>query len=177
MSNAITGIKVASILLLVLLSGCSTASQVFWSRPVIQDSLPAGFDTLALTADRRIAVFSKDSSGKKISCAEALPDVAISSEVDSSVKLAIKKLEAELGVEAAESVKQAISVAYQRTETSDLVRQLGWQLCQGYLNGAITNEHYFYLLERLVLASLVKVEASSGASSKDLQSLFTPLKK
>jgi len=168
-------ITVLPILLVMFLGGCATSGQVFFSRPVIEKDIKSGFNTLALTADRRIAVFTSN-EGKKISCAEALPDVAISSEVHSSVNVALKKLEDELSVEAAESIKQAISVAYQRTEKSDLVRQLGWQLCQGYLNGAITDEHYFYLLERLVLASLVKVDSDNGGSSNDLKNLFTPLK-
>ena len=158
----------------------STLSQTFWGRPVIED-VPDGFNTLALTADRRTAVFKSDKTNKKNptgikACAEALPDVAISSEVDSSLKMALKTAEQVLDVDAAESIKQALTVAYQKTEKSDLVRQFGWQICQSFFNNAISEADYLRLLETMVIASLVNTTDKKGSNILDLKALLPQAK-
>lgn len=169
-------IRVAILTLMIPLSGCSTLSQTFWQRPVIED-VPGGFNTLSLTADRRIAVFKSDKSDKKnykgeLACAEAFPDVAVSSDVESAIKATLKAAEQDATFNLDENFKQAITLAYQRTETSDLVRQLGWQICQGYLNGAIEKKEYLRLLETMVIASLVKVDSSDESSVSNLKSIL-----
>lgn len=142
------------------LMACSTYSQTFFTRPVIED-VPGGFNTLSLTADRRVAIFKSDKTDPEnpiglMACAEALPDVALSSTVESELKATIEAAgKGELDAEAAEKLTQALTVAYQRTEKSDLVRQLGWQLCQGFLNGAVSNDDYRRLLEMMVVSSLI----------------------
>lgn len=171
-----TVIRFTLILSSILLSGCAALSQTFWQRPVIED-VPGGFNTLALTADRRIAVFKSDKSDKdnykgEKACAEAQPDVALSSEVESKLTAAIKDATLDGSAELSESVKQAITLAYQRTENSDLVRQLGWQICQGYLNGAITESDYLRLLETMVIAALVDTELKDKASIQQFKELL-----
>ena len=171
----VTGLfRVVLISTTISLGGCSTVGQVFFDRPVIQDKFKNDQTyALSLTADRRIAVFTTRGSDKKrLSCAEALPDVAVSSDVESSIKLALKELDKDASLDTAEKVKQAITVAYQRTEKSDLVRQLGWQLCQAYLNDAIDDKGYFYLLERLVVASLVDTKDKDDDDTNALHKLL-----
>lgn len=167
-------IKILAITLTLPLSGCSTLSQTFWTRPVIED-VPGGFNTLSLTADRRVAIFKSDKTDIKNptglkACAEALPDVAVSSTVESELKAAIKAAEkGELSAEAAEKLTQELTIAYQRTEKSDLVRQLGWQLCQGHLNGAISHTDYMRLLEMMVVASLVNPDDDGGSDMETIR--------
>jgi len=155
------------------LTGCSTFSQTFWSRPVIED-VPGGFNTLSLTADRRIAIFKSDKTDKQnpvgqLACAEALPDVAISTKVKSSFEAALEAAgKAEASGEMSEELEQLLKIAYQRTEKSDLVRQLGWQICQGYLNNAIQEDDYVGLVKAMVYATLVDTDETA------LKSLLSP---
>ncbi len=170
--------KIVSIALISLMaSGCSTFGQTFWGRPVIED-VPGGFNTLSLTADRRVAIFKSDKTnienptGLK-ACAEALPDVAVSSSVESELKAAIESAkQGNLSIDAAEKLEQTLTIAYQRTEKSDLVRQLGWQVCQGHINGAITNEDYKRLLEMMVVASLVDPKSDGSSDLNTIKSFL-----
>ena len=107
---------------ILFITGCSTLSQTFRGRPVIED----------------------------------VPDGS-------------KTAEQVLDVDAAESIKQALTVAYQKTEKSDLVRQLGWQICQSFLNNAISEADYLRLLETMVLASLVNTTDKKGSNILDLK--------
>src|SRR3546814_20350356 len=41
-----------------------------------------------------------------------------------------------------DAVSSALLLTFARTETADVVRQLGWQNCLAYMNGAIKEDGY-----------------------------------
>jgi hypothetical protein len=53
---------------------------------------------------------------------------------------------------------------FNRAETADVVRQLGWQICQARSNGAIPESDYYGLLADLIVRSTDVLKArASGA--------------
>lgn len=155
----------------IQLSACSTLATSLLTKPVVEDEV-SNYGTLSLTADRRIAVFNEVGTGSNTvrrSCAEAQPDVAVSRAVTSEVMAALEDVSRNnTNFNLEETLTNAITVAYQRTERSDLVRQLGWQLCQAYMNDGISTDQYAKLLSSMVYASLVNPKADGTTDTKTL---------
>lgn len=61
-----------------------------------------------------------------------------------------------------ELFETALTKTYDRTETSDVVRQLGWQVCQAYVNRAIDTDQYYQLLNKLVDGSFQTMKATKA---------------
>lgn len=134
-----------AVVTLLSLTGCASGFSAITDRAVVENEVQ-NFTTLAMPADRRIAVFHQDRF-----CAEALPDIGRSIDAASSGKLALELAEKGKGSgEFTDAFKTALLLAYQRTQTSDVIRQLGWQVCQAHLTGGLTDPAYRELLRILI---------------------------
>jgi hypothetical protein len=142
-------LRVCMVLFIFTLTSCAGGMTSIFDRSVVEVE-SQNFTSLAMPGERRIAVFRENQF-----CAEALPDVARSVDASSSAELAATIVEqGEGSVSYQDAFATALLLTNQRTEASDLIRQLGWQICQAHLNGAITGEQYNSLLNLLVTESL-----------------------
>ena len=165
-------VKIIALLPLIILSSCATTQTSFFDRSVIEDKVGKtdNFGTLALTGERRLAIFR----GETI-CAEALPDVAVSRESESKVSAELKDIASASGTFTNdERYKTALEVLYKRTEKSDLIRQIGWQLCQAHMNNALDKGQYAEMLTVMMAAALsADAPNSLPETTESLKSLFS----
>jgi len=109
---------------------------------------------------------------RKVICAESLPDAARSIDAKSDLTANLAVPVASTGIapsgeqKVSDTLKTSVLQTFVRTETADVVRQLGWQICQGYANGAIREDEYRDLLKSVVAGSfqtLAIAAANKGA--------------
>ena len=141
----------------VMLSACSAPMSSVFNRSVVEDEAKH-HTALALTGERRLAVFvDQDKQGRF--CAEALPDTASSVDAASKAALEITATAATGDSGSGEgsfddSFRTALLLTNQRTENSDIIRQLGWLVCQAYLNEGIKDAFYQDQITALVAGSI-----------------------
>lgn len=189
-----------AILLLWPLSACSTSLNSIFERSVSSEHIT--YDkVLTMTGERRVALvvpyvdktlskadekefYEKLGHVRKVICAESLPDAArsIDAKTDLTANLAVPV--ATTGIapsgeqKVSDTLKTSVLQTFVRTETADVVRQLGWQICQGYANGAIREDEYRDLLKSVIAgsfqtlaiaaankATLTAVSKTAGAAS------------
>lgn len=151
----------------VLLSGCAAEVTAILERPVSSENINLN-KLVVMTGERRLAIvapFDKNNpeDRQKIICAESLPDAARFVKATSEGEA---KTSGSGGVSQSLSMKElfetALTKTYDRTETSDVVRQLGWQVCQAYVNRAIDTDQYYQLLNKLVDGSFQTMKATKA---------------
>lgn len=91
-------------------------------------------------------------------CAESLPEVAQA--VNSSSKPNIK-LSEKLSGGTEDAFATALTQTFARTEIAEIYRQMGWQACQAWAQGVMTDEEYKVMLDGIVAtgANVVTVRA------------------
>jgi hypothetical protein len=112
------------------------------TNPVIEDKVgqwreePVG--TLAVTADRRIVVVKLDDQAKF--CAEPPPDVAenITEQLSLALKAQVKEQGGEFKFD--DQLTKKIQALISRTQGVDIYRTGMYDICQLYLNGAISGD-------------------------------------
>jgi hypothetical protein len=153
---------IAIISLPLALSGCAGYLNAWTNDPLQHHSVgkPAVY---TMTGDRRTAVFLKPSDGMHY-CAESLPDAVAALAASSSASLKANGLKGGAGGEATITDATTVSLlqTFQRTEITELSRQLGWSTCLAWAQGAITNDQYHAILKDIVSGSLeiMKTRAS-----------------
>jgi membrane-bound lytic murein transglycosylase B len=94
-------------------------------------------------------------------CAESLPEAALAVDGDTKIDLTLKP--DELG-SISDKVDQTLTQTFTRTEKAEILRQLGWQLCQAWAQNVLSNDEYNVELKALV-AEGSKILASPTSSS------------
>lgn len=143
----------------VALSGCAVLTSPI-ERPIIEDH-SGNLGTFASVAERRMVITKKDYSnvvGSNIYeskfCAEPPPDAtqSIASALTAALAGSAAGIEAkpELSVQFAKSLETTAKSLFFRSQGVQLFRDGLYNLCQAYLNGAITplqyNQQYSALL-------------------------------
>ncbi len=138
------------------LAGCAGTITAFKNDPLqsYEVKVPSIY---AMTGDRRTAVFARQNSDMKY-CAESLPD-AVAAVAASSRAAANYK---EAGIDIADSTAVGLLQTFQRTEIAEVSRQLGWNTCLAWAQGAITSSQYHQLLEKLVVGSIDVMQKRAG---------------
>lgn len=157
------------------LAGCSAFTSPK-EQPVIEDKIGDNFGTLAVTAERRIIIFSRENSEnkhiKKI-CAEPSPDVAES--LVSSLKAVAEASAKDGDVEVAranlqisKSLATAISTVFTRSQGIQFYRDGMYALCQAHLNGVIDPSQFLEEFKELreKASELIKLEIKSIESRR-----------
>lgn len=129
------------------LAGCASTLNAIFERSVADEDV-YDHKVLTMTGERRIAIVVPRHSPNVI-CAESLPDAARASGARSALDIQAGGTgRPALGVD--DQVQTALLQTFTRTETADVVRQLGWQVCNAYANRAIDYRMYSSLLVEIV---------------------------
>jgi hypothetical protein len=133
-----------------VLSGCAGVVTA-WKNDPLQAYDVVGPSIYAMTGDRRTAVFSRQNDPLKY-CAESLPDAvaAYAALSQANAKASGLKGEAAGEVGFSDSTTAGLLQTFQRTENAEIMRQLGWNTCLAWAQGAISNQEYFSILNKLV---------------------------
>jgi len=138
-------------------SGCAgTVSSVF-NRPVTAHDLSAN-RLMTVTGERRLAFIAPLNPTVRM-CAESLPEVSSAVAAASGANLSAAD-HASGGFN--DSFRTALLQTFARTEIAEVLRQMGWQACQAWAQGAISNEQYQQELARIIGAGIdvVKIRAT-----------------
>ncbi len=153
-------------LLLIALGGCASSLTAIFERSVSTEN----FDerepitrVLTLTGERR-TVLAMPRDSRLYVCAEALPDVARSAAARSVLELQ-QGGTAGRSLSLDDQVATALLATFARTETADVVRQVGWQLCQAHANRAITPRDYAARLDELVKEAFLTLRTRPAAAA------------
>ena len=159
---AIKASHIIAIIIAFSSSGCASTVTA-WKNDPLQSYEVLGPSVYAMTGDRRTAVFTKKGGDLRY-CAESLPDAVAAFAASSSAKLKAEGLKGGAGGEAGVSDQTAVGLlqTFQRTEIAEVSRQLGFNTCLAWSQGAITDAQYHDLLEKLVSGSIdvMKTRAS-----------------
>lgn len=161
-------IRVAGVAaVLILLSGCSSTITAWKSRPFAQHTLgrpeQKGGDSqlYILTAERRVAVLIPENWDKHF-CAESLPEAALALSATSSADLS-NAGNGSLNV--SDEVRASLLQTFTRTERAEILRQMGWQLCQAWAQNVLSDVEYKEALYDLVDAGLSSAPSVAPTNS------------
>jgi hypothetical protein len=166
----IKGLLLASASLLI--AGCASLVTAFKNDP-LQHYDMVGPTVYTMTGDRRTAVALVGPNGGYRFCAESLPDaVAVFTASSKAKLLAEGKFEAGLD----EATAAGLLQTFQRTEIAEVYRQLGWNTCMAWAQGAIDNTSYANLLSAMVAGGIdiMKVRASQPQVFPTTTNLVVP---
>lgn len=138
-------------------SSCASLITAFKNDPLQHYDL-VGPTIYTMTGDRRTAVALKGPQGFRF-CAESLPDaVAVFTASSKAKLLAEGKFEAGLD----EATAAGLLQTFQRTEIAEVYRQLGWNTCMAWAQGAIGDARYSQMLTAMVAGGIdiMKIRAS-----------------
>jgi hypothetical protein len=138
------------------LSGCAGIVTALTNDP-LQHYNPQGSTVYAMTGDRRTAVITDPQSSLHF-CAESLPDAVAAYSASSKAKLGLTG-KGEGSFE--DGVTAGLLQTFQRTEIAEVYRQMGWNTCLAWAQGAITDEQYYQLLTKMVDGGLTVMETRS----------------
>lgn len=136
------------------LSGCASSVESWFGRTIRQDRflsqdednkvvlVSGDYRVIRVMADRTSPVTPEGGREHYLICAETQADAIAARGASSTLKLS--------GEEAGDAVTETLTLTTTRTAVSDLVRQLGWQLCNARLNGDMTGAEYKTAVEALV---------------------------
>ncbi len=165
-ANAVT----VATLLVVGLSGCATVSELIDDPSVEHSAIkkPKSTETghVILTAreDNRLIRTSVTASNKLLLCAETQADAISTRSSQSGIEITGKA-----SVE--DEISRRLMLTYARTEVSDVVRQLAWQLCNAHLNGQIGDSFYETSLRSLQTQAMAVLAATPETKSTALEQM------
>lgn len=138
-------------------SGCAGAITAWKSDPLQSyDVLKPSIYTM--TGDRRTAVMMEKNPNYRF-CAESLPDAVAAFAASSKAKAAVTG-QGEAGFEDATSA--ALLQTFQRTEIAEVYRQMGWNTCLAWLQGAIDDDEYHLLLAKMIDGGLDAIKSRAS---------------
>lgn len=153
---------VPTIVLLGLLCGCSSFATAVFERPQIRDEIKDSQEVVIITTtgERRITT-----THSGIVCAESYPDVATAAGAVSKAAASASGSQGAGTVSGnvSDQFQTALLQTFNRTETADVVRQIGWQICQAYSNARITKYDYYALLNNLTTRAFNTLDKRASA--------------
>jgi hypothetical protein len=129
----------------VALGGCASTVTA-WKNDPLQAYDMVNPTVYAMTGDRRTAVMMSPSKDKRF-CAESLPDAVAAYSAASKANASLQS-KASGGFE--DAAYAGLMQTFQRTEIAEVYRQMGWNLCLAWAQGAIGETEYTTLLTRYV---------------------------
>lgn len=128
--------------------GCASYLNAIFTRSVSSEEMLDN-KLLTMTGERRVAIaVPRGADSKSILCAESLPDAAQAAGGRTGLQLKGSGTAGRsLGFE--DESQTALLQTFTRTETSDVIRQLGWQVCNAYAVQAIDKWAYERLLTKI----------------------------
>lgn len=128
-----------------LVSGCAGVVTAFKNDPLQAYDVEHA-SIYAMTGDRRTAVMLEQNPKHRF-CAESLPDAVAAFAASSRARAGITgKGDAEFS----DATTAGLLQTFQRTEIAEVYRQMGWNTCLAWLQGAITQPQYHELLRKMV---------------------------
>jgi hypothetical protein len=138
---------------ILTLPGCAGLVSA-WKNDPIQSYDVTGPSIYAMTGDRRTAIFTGSPGALKY-CAESLPDAVSVFTASSKAGLEADMVEKVTGKATYEDASAAALLqTFQRTEIAELSRQMAFNLCLGWSQGALDAVQYHALLSELVAGSI-----------------------
>jgi hypothetical protein len=137
----------------IFLSGC--ASGAIFKRTKLAD-----IDVLSIDARQRLVLVGTRPGGDRVVCTEPSPDAIVARAEALAARGNVpipSKLATSAAVDAALSASSGESVASiaMRTQTIQLMRDGYFRLCEGYLNGVVTEQEYQLVIENVDVFLLV----------------------
>jgi hypothetical protein len=154
--------KIMLALACVPLGGCASLVTA-WKNDPLQAYDVKNPTLYAMTGDRRTAVVVAGADGRNRFCAESLPDAVAAFSATSKAAAA---LDTRGSASFEERAIAGLLQTFQRTESAELYRQMGWNACLAWVQGGITNEEYFRLLNTMTERGM---SAISTRASQPLQ--------
>ena len=142
------------------LSGCASMFTAVANRPITEDRLEnelPGEKLKTLSGDRRLVRVDKYSQNLVTICAETQADAISARSAEGSLTV-----ESRGGL--TDKVGEALTSTYARTELSDIVRQLSWQICNAYMNALIDKDTYAAQLKDIQTRAFDVLKARSEKS-------------
>lgn len=127
---------------------------------------------MTVTGERRLEFIAPKGSNLRM-CAESLPEV-------SSAVAAATGASANIVDKGAASVNDAFKTAllqtFTRTEIAEVLRQMGWQACQAWAQGALDDAQYREQLAKIIDAGIkvVELRASQPLSAAPVNQTIDP---
>ncbi len=143
------------------LCGCSSFATAIFDRPQIRDEIDTAQGKvviLTMTGDRRLTT-----THNGVVCGESYPDVATAYNALSQANASVSRQGVSDSGSLSDEFNTALLQTFNRTETADAIRQIGWQICQAYSNQAITQPEYYKLLSDLVTRSFNSIDKHASA--------------
>lgn len=139
---------------LFMISGCSAPIVAWKGRPFGEHRLDPKQDSRSrlyvVTAERRLGILVPIKDWDMRFCAESLPEAAVGQSAKSSLDLSDGTKASGTNVaKIAGEVNQSLTKTFERTERAELLRQLGWQLCQAWAQGVLDKDEYKEALLKL----------------------------
>jgi hypothetical protein len=143
-------------------SGCAGVVTA-WKNDPLQSYDVIGPSIYTMTGDRRTAVFTRKDADLRY-CAESLPDAVAAFAASSSAKLKAEGLRNGAGGEVgiSDQASAALLQTFQRTEIAEVSRQLGFNTCLAWSQGAITSPEYHALLQDIVAGTIEVMKTRAG---------------
>lgn len=143
-------VKFASVFLLAALPGCASTISAVTNRSIAAHEFTSG-RIFSMTGERRLAMTVTMRDSRVVMCAESLPEVAAAVAASSSASASlVNRGSAALS----DAFQTQLLQTFTRTEISEVLRQLSWQLCQAWAQGALDDNEYQAELNRLVTAGI-----------------------
>lgn len=144
------------------LGGCASYLNAIFTRSVSSEKM-LDSKLLTMTGERRVAI-AVPRGGESVLCAESLPDAAQAAGGRTGLQLKGSGTAGRsLGFE--DESQTALLQTFTRTETSDVIRQLGWQVCNAYAVGAIDKRAYGKLLTKITEGAIEVMKRRPNAGN------------
>ena len=164
--------RIIACAVIALLSGCAHVAEIIDNQSIETSTLKRNeHQIISMTGDRRLirtrlSDAEKGKPGHLMVCGETQADAMSARSTDSSLNVVGKG-------SGSDSIAERLTVTYPRTELSDIVRQLSWQICNANMNGAIGNDVYRMALldlqEGAIQVLRTRAVADSSVALKALQ--------
>lgn len=92
-----------------------------------------------MTAERRVAILVPKEGWSYRFCAESLPEAALAVDGESKIDIIVQP---DQKGSISDKVDQTLTQTFTRTEKAEVLRQLGWQLCQAWAQGVLDDKSY-----------------------------------
>jgi hypothetical protein len=150
--------KFASVLILLALSGCASTISAVTNRSIAAHEFRPG-RIFSMTGERRLAMTVQREDGRVVMCAESLPEVAAAVAASSSASASLVN---QGSGALSDAFQTQLLQTFTRTEISEVLRQVSWQLCQAWAQGALQDDEYQAELHRLVTAGIDVMKARAA---------------
>ena len=142
-------LALAIILPAAMVGGCASTVTA-WKNDPLQSYKSQRSSLYAMTGDRRTAIQINNANGQRF-CAESLPDAVAAYSAASKASASVEG-KASGGFE--DATYAGLLQTFHRTEIAEVYRQLGWNLCLAWAQGAINDAQYFGLLDKFTVGGL-----------------------